>query len=114
MSKPADLVQGTLDLLLLKVIGIEPQYGCAISQRLKTLSHDDLAVSDASLYPALHQLELAGWIIAEWRTSECGHRERLYALTAAGRQRLDEEVGEWRRLSSAITRVVKLKEGRAS
>jgi transcriptional regulator len=107
-------MQGTLDLLLLKIIALEPQYGWAISQRLKTLSHDDLGVSDASLYPALHQLELAGWICVEWKTSHFGYRERCYALTEAGRQHLDQETDEWHRLSSAITRVVKLKERRAS
>jgi PadR family transcriptional regulator PadR len=80
-------VQGILDLLLLKIIAVEPQYGSAISQRLKKLVQDDLGVSDGSLYPALHQLELAGWITAEWKTSRFGYRERFYALTDAGRQR---------------------------
>jgi PadR family transcriptional regulator, regulatory protein PadR len=110
MSKPPDLVQGTLELLLLKIIALEPQHGWAISQRLKQLSRDDLQVSDGALYPALHKLELSGWITAEWKTSDLGRRARFYTLTGAGRQRLHEEVDEWRRLSSAISRVVRLKE----
>ena len=110
MSKPADLVQGTLDLLVLKIIALEPQHGWAISQRLKQVSGDALQVSDGSLYPALHKLELAGWIVAEWKTGELGRRAKFYSLTRAGRRRLDQETEEWRRLSSAINRVVQLKE----
>ena len=110
MSKPPDLVQGTLELLLLKIIALEPQHGWAISQRLKQVSRDDLHVSDGSLYPALHKLELAGWITCEWKTSELGRRAKFYTLTGAGRHRLNHEVDEWRRLSSAISRVVRLKE----
>jgi PadR family transcriptional regulator PadR len=110
MSKPPDLVQGTLELLLLKIIALEPQHGWAISQRLKQVSRDDLQVSDGALYPALHKLELSGWITAEWKTSYLGRRAKFYTLTGAGRQRLHEEVDEWRRLSSAISRVVRLKE----
>ncbi len=110
MSKPADLVQGTLDLLVLKIIALEPQHGWAISQRLKQVSGDALQVSDGSLYPALHKLELAGWIVAEWKTGELGRRAKFYSLTRAGRRRLDQETEDWRRLSSAINRVVQLKE----
>jgi transcriptional regulator len=110
MSKPPDLVQGTLELLLLKIIALEPQHGWAISQRLKQVSRDDLQVSDGALYPALHKLELSGWITAEWKTSDLGRRAKFYTLTGAGRQRLHQEVDEWRRLSSAISRVVRLKE----
>ena len=110
MSKPADLVQGTLDLLVLKIIALEPQHGWAISQRLKQVSGDALQVSDGSLYPALHKLELAGWIVAEWKTGELGRRAKFYALTRAGHRRLDQETEDWRRLSSAINRVVQLKE----
>src|SRR5918992_5039186 len=110
MSKPPDLVQGTLELLLLKIIALEPQHGWAISQRLKQVSRDDLQVSDGSLYPALHKLELSGWITCEWKTSDLGRRAKYYTLTGAGRQRLHQEVDEWRRLSSAISRVVRLKE----
>jgi transcriptional regulator len=110
MSKPPDLVQGTLDLLLLKMLALEPQHGWAISQRLKQVSDDELQVSDGSLYPALHKLELAGWITAEWKLSELGRRAKFYSLTRAGRRRLEQEADHWRRLSSAITRVVLLKE----
>jgi PadR family transcriptional regulator, regulatory protein PadR len=110
MSKPADLVQGTLDLLVLKIIALEPQHGWAISQRLKQVSGETLQVSDGSLYPALHKLELAGWIVAEWKTGELGRRAKFYSLTRAGRRRLEQETEDWRRLSSAINRVVQLKE----
>ena len=110
MSKPADLVQGTLDLLVLKIIALEPQHGWAISQRLKQVSGEALQVSDGSLYPALHKLELAGWIVAEWKTGELGRRAKFYSLTRAGRRRLEQETEDWRRLSSAINRVVQLKE----
>jgi len=110
MSKPPDLVQGTLDLLLLKIIALEPQHGWAISQRLKEASGDDLQVSDGSLYPALHKLELAGWITSAWDRSELGRRAKFYTLTRAGRRRLAEEAEHWRRVSSAIARVLLLKE----
>jgi PadR family transcriptional regulator PadR len=110
MSKPSDLVQGTLDLLLLKILALEPLHGWAISQRLSQASGDELRVSDGSLYPALHKLEQRGWIKAEWRTSEFGRRAKFYSLTASGRRKLEEETEEWRRLSSAISRVVRLKE----
>ena len=110
MSKPSDLVQGTLDLLLLKILALEPLHGWAISQRLSQISNDELRVSDGSLYPALHKLEQEGWIKAEWRTSELGRRAKFYALTASGRRKLEEETDEWRRLSSAISRVIRLKE----
>jgi PadR family transcriptional regulator, regulatory protein PadR len=110
MSKPPDLVQGTLDLLLLKIIGLSPQHGWAISQRLKQVSDQELQVSDGSLYPALHKLELAGWITAEWKVGELGRRAKFYTLTRAGRRRLDKEAEHWRRVSSAITRVLQLKE----
>ena len=110
MSKPSDLVQGTLDLLLLKILALEPLHGWAISQRLSEVSGDELRVSDGSLYPALHKLEQEGWIKAEWKTSELGRRAKFYALTAPGRRKLEEETEQWRRLSSAISRVIRLKE----
>ena len=110
MSKPPDLMQGTLDLLLLKIIGLSPQHGWAISQRLKQVSDQELQVSDGSFYPALHKLELAGWITAEWKVGELGRRAKFYTLTRAGRRRLDHETEHWRRVSSAITRVLQLKE----
>jgi PadR family transcriptional regulator, regulatory protein PadR len=110
MSRPPDLVQGTLDLLLLKILALEPLHGWAIGQRLSQVSGDELQVSDGSLYPALHKLEQEGWIKAQWKTSELGRRAKFYALTASGRRKLAEETEEWRRLSSAISRVVRLKE----
>ena len=110
MSKPPDLMQGTLDLLLLKIIGLSPQHGWAISQRLKQVSDQELQVSDGSLYPALHKLELAGWITAEWKVGELGRRAKFYTLTRAGRRCLDHETEHWRRVSTAITRVLQLKE----
>jgi PadR family transcriptional regulator PadR len=110
MSKPPDLVQGTLDLLLLKILALEPQHGWAITQRLKQVSNDELQASDGSVYPALQKLELAGWITSAWGTSELGRRAKFYTLTPAGRRRLAEETDEWQRLSSAISRVLRLKE----
>jgi len=110
MSKPSDLVQGTLDLLLLKILALEPLHGWAISQRLSQVSGDALRVSDGSLYPALYKLEQEGWIKAEWKTSELGRRAKFYSLTASGRRKLEEETEEWRRLSAAISRVIRLKE----
>jgi PadR family transcriptional regulator PadR len=110
MSKPSDLVQGTLDLLLLKILALEPRHGWAISQRLKQVSGDVLQVSDGSLYPALHKLEQEGWITAEWKTSELGRRAKFYSLTRLGRRHLEKEAANWERLSSAITSVVKLSE----
>lgn len=110
MSKPSDLVQGTLDMLLLKILAVEPMNGVAISQRLKQASGDVLQVSDGSLYPALHKLEQEGWITAEWKTSEYGRRAKYYSLTRLGRRQLEKEADNWGRLSSAISRVIKLKE----
>jgi PadR family transcriptional regulator len=110
VSKPTDLVQGTLDLLLLKLLALEPLNGWAISQRLKQLSSEVLQVSDGSLYPALHKLEQEGWVTAEWRPSENNRRAKFYALTRAGRRQLEVETGNWQRLSTAITHVVRLRE----
>jgi PadR family transcriptional regulator, regulatory protein PadR len=110
MSKPNDLVQGTLDLLLLKILALEPLNGFAISQRLKQVSGDVLQVSDGSLYPALHKLEQEGWIRAEWRPSENNRRAKFYSLTRLGRRHLEKEADNWGRLSAAISHVVKLRE----
>ncbi len=110
MSKPTDLVQGTLDLLILKILALEPQNGWAISQRLKQVSGDILQVSDGSLYPALHKLEQEGWITAEWKPSENRRRAKYYSLTALGRGKLSQESADWERLSTAISQVVRLKE----
>jgi len=110
VSKPSDLVQGTLDLLLLKILALEPLNGWSVSQRLRQISGEVLQVSDGSLYPALHKLEQEGWISAEWRPSENNRRAKFYSLTRLGRKQLEKEASNWDRLSGAITQVVKLKE----
>ena len=110
MSKPSDLVQGTLDLLLLKILTLEPLNGFAISVRLKQVSGDVLQVSDGSLYPALHKLEQEGWIKAEWKPSENNRRAKFYSLTRMGRRHLEREADNWKRLSAAISHVIKLEE----
>jgi len=106
MSKPSDLVQGTLDLLILKIIALEPMNGWAISLRLKQVSGDVLQVSDGSLYPALHKLEQEGWISSEWKQSTNNRRAKFYALTVLGRSHLEKEAANWSRLSAAISQVV--------
>jgi len=107
MSKPTDLVQGTLDLLILKVIGIETMHGWAIAQRIRQMSGDVLQVGQGALYPSLHKLEQNGWIAAEWAVSENNRRAKYYSLTKAGRKALEAEAGNWERLSAAITQVVR-------
>src|SRR5215813_7176015 len=108
MSKPTDLVQGTVDLLLLKTIAPEPIHGWAIAQRIKEVSNDVLILNQNALYPALHRLEEQGWLKAEWGDSENNRRAKYYALTKAGRKRLTAEMAQWRRLSSAIEVVVSM------
>lgn len=110
MSRPSDLVQGTLDLLLLKILALEAMNGWSISQRLRQISGDVLQVSDGSLYPALHKLEQEGWISADWRPSENNRRAKFYSLTRLGRKQLEKEAANWDRLSGAITQIVRLKE----
>jgi transcriptional regulator len=110
MTRPADLVQGTLDLLLLKILALEPLHGWAVGQRLRQVSGDVLQVSDGSLYPALHKLEQEGWITAEWKTSELGRRAKYYSLTRSGHGQLELEARDWERLSAAIQQVVCLEE----
>lgn len=107
MGKPTDLVQGTLDLLILKTISLEPHHGWAIARRIQQVSRDVLQVQQGSLYPALHRLEQQGWIRAEWRESETGRRAKFYALTRTGQKQLDRELASWSRLSAAIDLVVK-------
>lgn len=106
MSRPTDLVQGTLDLLILRVLAQQPLHGWLIAQRIKLISQDVLQVGQGSLYPALHKLEGQGLITAEWGESEANRRAKFYSLTATGRKRLKEEVALWQRLSSAINLVV--------
>jgi len=107
MSKPTDLVQGTLDVLILKTIALEPMHGWAISQRIHQISNEVLQVQQGSLYPALHRLEQQAWIQAEWGESENNRRAKYYSLTKAGRKKLEEELANWERLSSAISLVLR-------
>ncbi len=110
VSRPSDLVQGTLDLLILKILALEPLHGWAISQRLTQVSGDVLQVSDGSLYPALHKLEQQGWIKATWKQTDNNRRAKFYDLTRPGRRHLEREAANWDRLSAAISLVVKLRE----
>jgi transcriptional regulator len=107
MSRPSDLVQGTLDLLILKTLALEPRHGWAIAKRIREVSGDVLQVTQGSLYPALHRLEQQGWLKATWVTSDSGRDAKVYALTAAGRKQLAKELESWDRLSSAIGLVVR-------
>jgi transcriptional regulator len=106
VSKPTDLVQGTVDLLILKTVDPTPMHGWAIAQRIKQLSNDVLIINQNALYPALHRLEEQGWLKSEWGESENNRRAKYYSLTKAGRKRLEQELTQWRRLSSAIEIVV--------
>jgi PadR family transcriptional regulator PadR len=107
VSKPTDLVQGTLDLLILKIIAREPQHGWAIAQRINQMSNDVLHVGQSALYPALHKLEQQGWIEAEWRVSDNNRRAKYYSLTRAGRKAMASEEASWERLSAAISLIVR-------
>ena len=107
MSKPTDLVQGTLDLLILRALQNGPMHGWSVSERIQQISRDVLRVNQGSLYPALHRLEKRAWIRAEWGISELGRRARFYNLTAAGRKQLERETQAWSRLSDAIGRILR-------
>jgi transcriptional regulator len=107
VSKPTDLVQGTLDLLILKSIALEPMHGWAIAQRIRQVSGEVLQVGQGALYPALHKLEQQGWITSEWSISENNRRAKYYALTREGRRALALEAAQWERLSAAISLVVR-------
>ena len=102
MSKPSDLVQGTLDLLILKTIVAEPRHGWGMAQRIRQVSGEVLQVNQGALYPALHRLEQNGWIRAKWGESDNNRRAKYYSLTAAGRKYLEQEEANWKRLSTAI------------
>ena len=106
MAPPSDLLQGTLDLLILKTLHLGPMHGWGISQRLQQTSGDVLQVQQGSLYPALHRLEHRGWIKAEWGPSDNNRRAKFYELTSAGKKQLAHEIAEWERLSSAIALVL--------
>jgi PadR family transcriptional regulator, regulatory protein PadR len=110
VSRPADLVQGTLDMLILKILALEPLNGWGISQRLKQISRDVLGVSDGSLYPALHKLEHRAWIRAQWKSSENNRRAKFYSLTRLGQKQLEKETANWNRVSAAISGVIQLEE----
>jgi PadR family transcriptional regulator, regulatory protein PadR len=103
-----DLLQGTLDLLILRALRCGAMHGWAVSERIQQISQDILQVNQGSLYPALHRLEHRGWINAEWGISELGRRARFYKLTASGRKQLEIESENWRKLSEAITRVLRM------
>jgi transcriptional regulator len=107
LSKPTDLVQGTLDLLILKVIALEPMHGWAIAQRIRQMSGDVLQVGQGALYPSLHKLEQNGWVSAEWAVSENNRRARYYTLTKAGRKALTQEAAQWERLAGAVSMIVR-------
>ena len=107
MSKPTDLVQGTLNLLILKTVALAPAHGWAIAHRIRQMSNEVLQVGDSALYPALHKLEMQRWIEAEWLLSENNRRAKYYSLTAAGRKALAKEAAQWERLSSAISLIMR-------
>jgi len=107
LSKPTGLVQGTLDLLILKVIALEPMHGWAIAQRIRQMSGEVLQVGQSELYPSLHKLEQNGWIRSEWAASENNRRAKYYTLTRAGRTALDLEAAQWERLAAAISLIVR-------
>ena len=102
MPKPSDLLQGTLDLLILKTIASEPLHGWGIAKRIQVVSGDVLTVGQGSLYPALHRLEQQGWIAAEWKDSDLGRSAKFYSLTREGKKQLERELRSWRRLSGAV------------
>ena len=102
MPKPSDLLQGTLDLLILKTIAQRPLHGWGIAKRIQTLSGEALSVGQGSLYPALHRLENQGWISAEWEESDLGRTAKVYSLTREGRKQLERELKSWKRLSSGV------------
>ena len=106
MSAPAELLQGTLDLLILKTLALEPMHGGGIAQRIQQVSRDILQIQQGSLYPALYRLERKKWIRAEWGASENNRRARFYTLTKAGRQQLEKELADWERMSTAVALIV--------
>jgi PadR family transcriptional regulator, regulatory protein PadR len=106
VPKPSDLLQGTLDLLILKTIASEPVHGWGIAKRIQLLSDEVLAVGQGSLYPALHRLEQQGWIRAEWKDSDLGRQAKFYGLTREGKKQLERELKTWERLSSAVQLVI--------
>ena len=108
MAKPSDLIQGTLDLLILRTLALEPMHGWAVARRIQQASEDVLQVTQGALYPALHRLEHQGWLRAGWRATETGREARFYALTRAGRGQLERELAQWERLSNAVGLVIRM------
>lgn len=108
MSKPSDLIQGTLDLLILKTISLSPQHGWAIAKRIEQVSGEVLQVTQGALYPALHRLEQHGWLKSEWRMTDSGREAKFYNLTKAGRVQLQKELEQWERLSGAVGLIVRM------
>jgi transcriptional regulator len=108
MGKPSELIQGTLDLLILKTLSLEPQHGWAIAKRIQQVSSDVLQVTQGALYPALHRLEQQGWTKSEWRVTEGGREAKFYKLTKAGRIQLEKELAQWERLSGAVGLVISM------
>lgn len=106
-SDKSDLLQGTLDMLVLKIVALEPAHGYGIAQRIQQISRDVLQVQQGSLYPALHRLEKRGWLAAEWRESETGREAKFYSLTRLGRKQLDAEAANWERLAGAVSLILK-------
>jgi transcriptional regulator len=110
-DKHLDLPQGTLDLLILKTLALEPQHGCAISDRIEQISKDVLSIKQGSLYPALHRIERRGWIKAKWGTSENNRRAKYYELTKSGRKQLAAEESDWRKLAAAVGQILETAQG---
>lgn len=108
MGKPSDLIHGTLDLLILNTLSLEPQHGWALGKRIQQVSNEVLQVSQGALYPALHRLEQQGWVRAEWRVTEGGRDAKSYSLTRSGRTQLRKELEQWERLSTAVGQVIRL------
>jgi PadR family transcriptional regulator, regulatory protein PadR len=108
MSKPSDLIQGTLDLLILNTVSLQPQHGWAIAKRIQQVSNEVLQVSQGALYPALHRLEQQGWLRSEWKVTESGRDAKFYTLTEAGRTQLQKELAQWERLSDAVGLVIRM------
>jgi PadR family transcriptional regulator, regulatory protein PadR len=107
MSRPSSLIQGTLDLLILRTLSLEPKHGWAIAKRIQQSSGEVLQVTQGALYPALHRLEQQGWIRGDWRASETGREAKFYSLTRPGRAQLEKELAEWKRLSDAVGEVIR-------
>ena len=110
MSKPSDQLQGTLDLLILRTLALEPMHGWAIARRIQQASNEVLQITQGALYPALHRLEQQGWLRAQWRNTETGREAKFYALTRAGRAQLEKELAQWERLSGAVALVIRMAE----